>query len=134
MALLDILPAKPFWTYFCAFQAFWDLFLHTTQKFWHPCSIAWLRITLLNGIFCLYKRFYVLCQLSKHFFYSGDLNFKHLIKEHIWIMNFYLCDVQMPGNSLLFKPWPEYQTKSLLFKRWSEKQTKSFLLKLLYML
>ena len=31
-------------------------------------------------------------------------------------MNFHLYAIQMPANSSLFKPWPEYGTKSLLFK------------------
>ena len=31
-------------------------------------------------------------------------------------MNFDLFTIQMPGDSLLFKPWPEYRTKSSLFK------------------
>ena len=39
--------------------------------------------------------------------YSGDLN-----KGNIWIINFHLFTIQMPTNSLLFKPWPEYRTKS----------------------
>ena len=34
----------------------------------------------------------------------------------IWITNFYLFTIQMPDNSPLFKPWPEYRTKSLLRK------------------
>ena len=45
--------------------------------------------------------------------YSGDLN-----KGNIWITNFHLFAIQTLGNSSLFKPWPEYQTKSLLFKPW----------------
>ena len=36
--------------------------------------------------------------------------------KNFWIVNFYLFAVQMPGNSLLFKPWSEYGSKSLIFK------------------
>ena len=51
-----------------------------------------------------------------HYKYSGDLNSEHLNSRNIWITNFHLLAIQMPDNSSLFKPWPEYQTKSLLFK------------------
>ena len=52
--------------------------------------------------------------------YSGDLNSEHLNKGNTWITNFHLFAIQMPANSSLFKPWPEYQTKSSLFKPWPE--------------
>ena len=37
-------------------------------------------------------------------------------KGNIWITNFHLFANQMPTNSSLFNPWPEYRTKCLLFK------------------
>ena len=43
--------------------------------------------------------------------YSGDQN-----NRNISIMNFYLFDIHMPGNSPLFRSWLENITKSLLFK------------------
>ena len=46
------------------------------------------------------------------FEYSGDLN-----SRNIWMANFHLFSIQMPGNSLLIKPWSEYQTKSSIFKQ-----------------
>ena len=51
-------------------------------------------------------------KLSKNQMYSGDLNSEHLNGGYIWLTNFYLFAIQMPGNSWLFKPWPEYRTKS----------------------
>ena len=44
--------------------------------------------------------------------YSGDLNNEHLNKGNIWVTNFHLFAIQMPGKSSLFKPCPEYRTKS----------------------
>ena len=51
---------------------------------------------------------------------SLTLNNEHLKKGNIWITNFYLFAIEIPANSLLFKPWPEKRTKSLLFKPWLE--------------
>ena len=47
--------------------------------------------------------------------YSGDLDTERLNNRNIWITNFYLFAIQMPGKSWLLKPWPEYRPKSLLF-------------------
>ena len=37
----------------------------------------------------------------------------------IWITNFHFFAIQMPGNNLLFKPWPEYRTIFSVHWIWS---------------
>ena len=85
-------------------QQYFSLYIKTTLGIWIMSDLNNERSVIQIGPLF---RFLLLFRLIQ-----WGLNSKHLNSGNIWITNFYLCAIQMPANSSLFKAWPEYPTKS----------------------